>query len=103
MVFEATERDGTVLFRKKLAVRHLPCQFHPRAAMTSNRTVRQMEDRIRELERQLGRKTLEVEILKEALEKTRSKQPTLLTQSPLRTVPDDGRGRGARRVPFEPA
>ena len=32
--------------------------------VTSNKTVRQMEDRIRELERQLGRKTLEVEILK---------------------------------------
>ncbi len=32
-----------------------------------------MEERIRELERQLGRKTLEVEILKEALDKTRPK------------------------------
>ena len=52
--------------------------------VTSNRTVRQMEDRIRELERQLGRKTLEAEILKEALEKSRSKKPTLLVQSPLR-------------------
>ena len=30
--------------------------------VTSNRTVRQMEERIRELERQLGRKTLEVEM-----------------------------------------
>lgn len=52
--------------------------------VTSNRTVRQMEDRIRELERQLGRKTMEVEILKEALGKARSKKPTLLAQSPLR-------------------
>jgi transposase len=52
--------------------------------VTSNRTVRQMEDRIRELERQLGRKTMEVEILKEALDKARSKKPTLLAQSPLR-------------------
>lgn len=44
--------------------------------MTSqaNRAVRQMEDRIRELERQLGRKTLEVEILKEALDRSRSKK-----------------------------
>ena len=41
--------------------------------VTSNRAVRQMEDRIRELERQLGRKMLEVEILKEALDKSRSK------------------------------
>lgn len=41
--------------------------------VTSNKAVRQMEDRIRELERQLGRKTLDVEILKEALEKSRAK------------------------------
>ena len=52
--------------------------------VTSNRVVRQMEDRIRELERQLGRKTLEVEILREALDKSRSKKPTLLARSPLR-------------------
>ncbi len=43
-----------------------------------------MEDRIRELKRQLGRKTLEVEILKEALEKSRTKKPTLLAQSPMK-------------------
>ena len=49
--------------------------------VTSNRAVRQMEDRIRELERQLGRKTLEVEILKEALDKSRSKKRTWLAQS----------------------
>jgi len=41
--------------------------------VTGNRAVRQMEDRIREPERQLGRKTLEVEILKEALDKSRAK------------------------------
>ena len=52
--------------------------------VTSNRTVRQLEDRIRELERQLGRKTMEVEILREALDKARSKKPTLLAKSPLR-------------------
>jgi transposase len=52
--------------------------------VTSNRTVRQMEDRIWELERQLGRKTMEVEILKEALGKARSKKPILLANSPLR-------------------
>jgi len=54
--------------------------------VTSNRAVRQMEDRIRELERQLGRKTLEVEILKEALDKTRSKKRTWLAKS----QPKDG-------------
>lgn len=52
--------------------------------VTSNKVVRQMEERIRELERQLGRKTLEVEILRDALDKSRSKKPTLLARSPLR-------------------
>jgi len=52
--------------------------------VTSNKVVRQLEDRIRELERQLGRKTLEVEILREALDKSRSKKPTLLARSPLK-------------------
>lgn len=51
--------------------------------VTSNRQVRQLEDRVRELERQLGRKTLEVEILKEALAKSGTKKPTLLVRSPL--------------------
>lgn len=50
-------------------------------SVTSNKTVREMEARIRELERQLGKKTLETEILKEALEKRRSKKPTLLAGS----------------------
>lgn len=54
--------------------------------VTSNRVVRQMDERIRELERQLGRKTMEVEILKEALDKTRQKKPMWLVQS----QPKDG-------------
>jgi transposase len=40
-------------------------------SVTSNKTVREMEVRVRELERQLARKTLDVEILKEALDKSR--------------------------------
>ena len=52
--------------------------------VTSNRVVREMESRIRELERQLGRKTMEAEILREALDKSRVKKPTLLVRSPLR-------------------
>ena len=52
--------------------------------VTSNRVVREMENRIRELERQLGRKTLEAEILREALDKSRVKKPTLLARSPLK-------------------
>lgn len=52
--------------------------------VTSSKVVRQMEDRIRELARQLGRKTLEAEILREALDKSRSKKPTFLARSPLK-------------------
>ena len=37
--------------------------------------VRRLEDRIRELERLLGRKTMEVEILKEALGRAQAKKP----------------------------
>jgi transposase len=43
--------------------------------------VHRLEERVRELERQLGRKTLEVEILKEALDTSRSKKVTLLSSS----------------------
>ena len=44
--------------------------------------VRRLEERVRELERLLGRKTIEVEILKEALELARAKKPILLSHSP---------------------
>lgn len=43
--------------------------------------VRRLEQRVRELERLLGRKTMEVEILKEALDLARTKKPTLLSRS----------------------
>lgn len=43
--------------------------------------VRDLEKRVRELERLLGRKTLEVEILKEALDATRAKKPMSLLPS----------------------
>lgn len=52
--------------------------------VTSNRVVREMESRIRELERQLGRKTMEAEILREALDKSRVKKTTFLVRSPLK-------------------
>jgi len=39
--------------------------------------VRELETKIRELERLLGRKTMEVEILREALEQARPKKPAL--------------------------
>jgi transposase len=43
--------------------------------------VRDLEKRVRELERLLGRKTLEVEILKEALDAARAKEPISLLPS----------------------
>jgi transposase len=45
--------------------------------------LRRLEERVRELERLLGRKTMEVEILKEALDLARAKKPILLSPSPL--------------------
>jgi transposase len=48
--------------------------------------LRRLEERVRELERLLGRKTMEVEILKEALELSRSKKLGLLSSS----APRDG-------------
>ena len=41
--------------------------------VTSNQDVRKLEERVRELERLLGRKTMEVEILKDPLAKSQSK------------------------------
>ncbi len=44
------------------------------------------EERVRELERLLGRKTMDVEILKDALAKSQSKKQTLLSASQLRDI-----------------
>ncbi len=44
--------------------------------------VRELEGRVRELERLLGRKTLEVEVLKEALAAARGKKPAWQLPSP---------------------
>lgn len=49
--------------------------------VTGNGEVRRMEERTRELGRQLDRKTFEVEIVNEALVRSRAKKPTLV--SPL--------------------
>ena len=43
---------------------------------------RKLEDRVRDLERLLGRKTMEVEILKEALAKSGPEERTWLPPSP---------------------
>ena len=51
--------------------------------VTGAAELRRLEERVRELERQLGRKTLGVEILEEALGKARAREPTWLARSPL--------------------
>ena len=48
--------------------------------------VRKLEDRVRDVERLLGRKTMENEILREALAKAQAKKPTWRLPSP----PQDG-------------
>ena len=48
--------------------------------------VKKLEDKVRELERLLGRKTMENEILREALAKAQAKKPTW---RPL-SLPKDG-------------
>jgi transposase len=48
--------------------------------------LRRLEERVRDLERMLGRQTLEVEILKEALDLARAKKAISLSSS----APRDG-------------
>ena len=54
------------------------------AEVVASSELRRLEERVRDLERMLGRKTLENEILKEALELARSKKATLLSSSALK-------------------
>ena len=52
--------------------------------VTPVRLARELEQRVRELERLLGRKTMEVELLKEALIAARGKKPVWQLPSPPR-------------------
>lgn len=66
---------GSIAVAEDDSVTRCPAgDLHIKSVERGNKTVREMENRIRELERQLGRNTMEVEILKEALEKSRSKK-----------------------------
>nr|CAD6436858.1 transposase [Rhizobium sp. Q54] len=69
--------------------------------VVGNSEVKKLEDRVRELERLLGRKTMEVEILREALSKADSKNGYRGRSCCRRTVPDEGRRRHAGRLPFQ--
>jgi transposase len=59
--------------------------------------VRRLEERVRELERLLGRKTMEVEILKEALAKANSKNRACSSRRRRRTLPGEDGGQDTRR------
>ncbi len=72
----------SLLFRwKRLADEGSMSGLVADGAVVAETELRQMRARIRELERQLGRKTLENEILKEAIDIAREKK--LLLRSPL--------------------
>ena len=57
-----------------------------RHGLSPSSELRRLEERVRDLERLLGRKTMENEILKEALDLARAKKAILLSSS----VPPDG-------------
>lgn len=64
---------------------------------------RELEKRVRDLERLLGKKTIEAEILKEALDLARPKNPAWRSsRGPVGgTVQGEGRRHDARRLPIE--
>ena len=63
--------------------------------------VRDLEQRVRELERLLGRKTLEVEVLKDALALAREKSPLGSCRRRYGTLPGENRRPHARRRPLQ--
>lgn len=69
--------------------------------VNSNKVVRQLEDRIRELERHLGSKTLEAEILRDALDKLSLKDRPCMRGRLWQAVPGEGRGRTPWCGPLE--
>lgn len=71
--------------------------------VTSTKPVRLMEDHVRELEHQLGRKTLEVDLLKQALDKARLKDRYGSRRRRSRMAADEGRRGRAWGTPLQPA
>ena len=62
---------------------------------------RALQSQVRELHRLLGKKTLETELLKEALEHAMGSNSCGCRRRCRRTVPDESRGRGYRGVSFQ--
>ena len=83
LVEETLEPGMSVSFvaRKQGISPSLLFKWRQRMAEGGREAIR-VDERIRELERLLGRKTLEVEILKEALAAARAKKPLLRWPSP---------------------
>jgi hypothetical protein len=63
--------------------------------------VRRLEERVRELERLLGRKTMEVEILKEALDLARVKNRPWCRDRKHRRIPGEADRGDPRSSPFQ--
>ena len=63
--------------------------------------VRRLEERVRELERLLGRKTVELEILKEALDLARAKKRSCCGTRRVREISGEDRQHHARRGALE--
>lgn len=66
--------------------------------VVGNSEVKKLEERVHELERMLGRKTLEAEILREPLSKAQSKNRSRGRSFCRRTVPDEAGGRYLRSM-----
>ena len=62
--------------------------------------VRRLEERVRELERLPGRKTMEVEILRGGARSGAGKKPILLSRSPLPEIPGEDHQPDARCCPW---
>ena len=64
--------------------------------------IKRLQHQVRELERQLGRKTMEAEILKEALPRHRQKNTACTRSRPGRAMADEDHLNYARRLTLEP-
>jgi len=93
-------------WRRRIAERDQEAVGGDEELIGATRVVRELEERIGELERLLGRKTLEIENLKERLAAAHVKKPLLLQPLPDPHRSDEGRGRPigvARSNLVEPA
>ncbi len=85
IIYAVARRNGVapnLLYRwRKLLLEAGSIAMAADASVTGYKTVRAIETRIREPERHLGRNTMDLGILKEALDKSRVKKPTLRAHS----------------------